>query len=123
MAEEVHVDRGRDPLTDDVDLLARLFDREHGAWQGTERATLGCRNDKLRIHRACHRRQHDRKFSLEKIDQSAVGPHGLLIQKTEKRKASLPGRLPSKVWMSYAPTGSLWPKSRGIAAPALRGLQ
>ena len=33
----------------------------------------------IRIHHARHRRENDRKFGLEKLEKSAVGPHGLLI--------------------------------------------
>jgi hypothetical protein len=36
------------------------------------------RDHETGVHHARHRRQHDRKFNFEKVNQSAVGPHGLL---------------------------------------------
>ena len=80
VAEEIHVDRRRDALADDVDLLARLLHRKHRAWQRTQRSALCRRDHEVRIHHSRHRRQHDGELGLEKIDQSAVRPHGLLIQ-------------------------------------------
>ena len=76
MAEEVHVDRRRDALADDVDLLARLLGRDHRARQRAERPALRRRDHELGVHDAGHRRQHDRKFGLEEVDDPAVWPHG-----------------------------------------------
>src|SRR4029077_14072468 len=47
---------------------------------GTERSTLCGRDHELRIHHACHRRKHNRELGLEKVDQTAVGPHRMLTE-------------------------------------------
>ena len=44
VAEEVHVHGCRHPLTDDIDLLARLLGGQHRAWERTQRAGLGRRD-------------------------------------------------------------------------------
>ncbi len=80
VAEEVHVDRCRHALADDIDLLARLLDGQHGARQRAQRAALRRRDHQIRIHYTGHRRQHDGKFGFEQVEKSAVGPHDLLIQ-------------------------------------------
>ena len=41
-----------------------------------EPAALGHRGRQLEVHRARHRRQHDRMLDLEQVDQTAVRPHG-----------------------------------------------
>ena len=79
VAKEIHIDRRRYPLPDDIDLLARLLDRQHRAWQRAQRPALRRRDHQFRVHDACHRRQNDGKFGLEKIEKSAVWPHGLLV--------------------------------------------
>ena len=61
-----------------VDLLARLLGIEHRAWQRREPAGFGDRSGQLEIHRTGHRREHDRMFDFEEIEEPAVGPHGTL---------------------------------------------
>src|SRR6185436_9362706 len=76
VAEEVQVDGRGDALADDVDLLARLLRRDHRAWQRAQRPALRRRDHEVSVHDAGHRRQHDRKFGLEEVDDPAVWPHG-----------------------------------------------
>jgi len=76
MAEEVHVHRRLHALANDVDLLARLLRRQHRTRQRAESTALRHGDHQFRIHHAGHRRQHDRKFGLEEVDQSTVRPHG-----------------------------------------------
>ena len=80
VAEEVHVDRSRCALADDVDLLARLLGRQHRARQRSQCAALRCRDHEFGVHHARHRCEHDRKFGLEELDNSAIRPHGLLVR-------------------------------------------
>ena len=79
VAEEIQVDRRGDALADDVDLLARLLRRNHGAGQRAQRPALRGGDHEIRIMCAGHRRLHDGKFGLEEVDQSAVRPHGFSL--------------------------------------------
>jgi hypothetical protein len=38
------------------------------------------RDDKIRIHRARHRRLHDGKLGLDEVQEAAIRPHGLIFQ-------------------------------------------
>ena len=60
VAEEIHVDRRRDALADDVDLLARLLRREHRARQRAQRAAL-------------RRRDHESASMTPAIGASTIG--------------------------------------------------
>ena len=91
VTKEVHVERRRHTLPDDVDLLARLLRREQRTWQRSERPALGRCDHQVRIHDPGHRRQHNGKFGLDEIEESAVRPHGLLALVMGKlAAASLP---------------------------------
>ena len=101
MAEEVHVDGCRDALADDVDLLARLLGREHRAGQRAQRPALRRRDHQFGVHDAGHRRQHDRKFGLEEVDDPAIWPHGsarLNELKGRKDQAAKEFRRPLNIW-------------------------
>src|SRR3954451_590310 len=86
VAEKIHVHGCRNTLADDVDLLARLFSRQHRARQRSQRTALSRGDDKFRIHDTRHRCLHDRKFSLEKLQDSAVWPHDLLLMMLGSRR-------------------------------------
>ena len=78
VAKEVHIDRRRHTLADDVDLLACLLGRQHRARQRAERPALRRRDHEFGIHHTGHRCEHDGKFRLEEIEESAIRPHGLV---------------------------------------------
>jgi hypothetical protein len=80
VAEEIQVDWRRDALPDDVDLLARLLHRQQRAGHRGKTPTLCDRDGKLGVHRAGHRCERDRKFGLEEIQDTTIGPHGLIFR-------------------------------------------
>src|SRR5215470_5817390 len=90
VAEEIQIDRRRDTLPDDVDLLARPLHRQQRAGHRTQASALRDRDGKIGVHRAGHRRERDRKFGLEEIQDTAIGPHGLSFRFEYFALASLP---------------------------------
>jgi hypothetical protein len=66
------------------DLLAHLLLVEHRDRQRSEPAGLRNFDDELCIHRAGHRRQHDRMFNPEELRQTAIRPHRVLLSGTLK---------------------------------------
>ena len=77
VAEEVQIERRRDALADDVDLLARLVSGNHRTGQRAQRTALRRGDHEIGIHDARHRRQHDREFGLEEVEETAIRPHGV----------------------------------------------
>src|SRR5215210_9280547 len=92
VTEEVHVDRRRYPLTDDVDLLPCLLSRQHRTWQRAECPALRRRDHQVRIHDPGHRSLDDGKLDLETFNKSAIWPHGLLAEVSWRPPASVPAR-------------------------------
>src|SRR4029077_17589092 len=89
----------------DIDLLPRLFHRDHRAGQRAQRSALcGCQHQFM-VHDARHRRHHDREFGLEEIEKSAVWPHGFARLREwrddfsdQPREAAEELRLPWRIW-------------------------
>jgi hypothetical protein len=80
VAEEVQVDWRRYALANNVDLFTRLFCGQHCARQRSQRSALRGGDHQLRIHHTRHRRQHDREFCLDEVEETAVRPHGFSLR-------------------------------------------
>src|SRR5206468_12888860 len=76
---EVQVDWRRYALANNVDLFTRLFGGQHCARQRSQRSALRGGDHQLGIHRTRHRRQHDREFCLDEVEETAVRPHGFSL--------------------------------------------
>ena len=75
VAEEIEVDRLVRARTVFRDLVARLLGVEHRERQRRQAARLRHRDREFEIHRARHRREHDRMLDLEEVEKTAVRPH------------------------------------------------
>src|SRR4030095_3152927 len=58
----------------------------HRARRRAQRPALCRRDHQFGVHDAGHRRQHDRKFGLEEVDDPAVWPHGFARLNELKRR-------------------------------------
>lgn len=79
MTEEAEIDGLARARADFSHLLPDLMPIEHRAGERPERARLRRGRREFPIHGAGHWRLHDWKLDLEQLDETAVRPHGSIL--------------------------------------------